>query len=88
MNCILMKIYAPYLLVEFLGCQDYDLSEHNLDAFVRSPFDWRIVVVGSTPQEKNQGFYLCKLLMVERSEIFESKYCNCSGQLYFTVCEF
>ena len=37
------------------------LTEHNLEAFIRSPYDWRVVVIEAGLNEKNRGFYLCKL---------------------------
>ncbi|CAL8111218.1 unnamed protein product [Orchesella dallaii] len=43
---------------EFVESQEYALTEHNIEAYIRSPFDWRIVVIEATQQEKNRAFYL------------------------------
>jgi len=50
-------------LVDLIGFQEYALTEENTETFIRSPFDWRVVVIEST-QENNRGFYLCKTLFL------------------------
>lgn len=45
--------------IDFLGCQEFPLSEYNLEALIRSPYDWRVVVIESDCLDNNRAFYLC-----------------------------
>ncbi|ODM96422.1 Cap-specific mRNA (nucleoside-2'-O-)-methyltransferase 1 [Orchesella cincta] len=56
-----VRKYFKHLLgsqsIEFLKSHDFVLTEQNLEAFIRSPFDWRMVVVEAESQDTNRGFY-------------------------------